>query len=61
MNNTERFIYVFDKESRDEMVAAGFKLLKSDKKNDVYVFANRNDMAFELAGLSFARSDTLTF
>lgn len=57
----ERFLYVFDKESRDELLVAGFKLLKSDKKNDVYVFANRNDMAFELADIPFVRSDTLTF
>ena len=57
----ERFLYVFDKESRDELLNAGYKLLKSDKKNNVYVFANRNDMAFELADISFVRSDTLTF
>lgn len=57
----EKFLYVFDKESRDELLVAGFRLLKSDKKNDVYVFANRNDMAFELSDISFVRSDTLTF
>ena len=57
----ERFLYVFDKGSRDELLVAGFKLLKSDKKNDVYIFANRMDMAFELADISFVRSNTLTF
>ncbi len=57
----EKFLYVFDKESRDELLHAGYKLLKSDKKNDVYVFANRNDMAFELTDISFVRTDTLTF
>ena len=57
----EKFIYVFDEKSRDELIAAGLRLLKSDKKNDVYVFANRNDMAFELSDISFVRSDTLTF
>lgn len=57
----ERFLYVFDKESRDELLVAGYKLLKSDKKNDIYVFANRMDMAFELTDISFVRSDTLTF
>ena len=57
----ERCLYVFDKESRDELLVAGFKLLKSDKKNDVYIFANRMDMAFELADISFVRSNTLTF
>lgn len=57
----ENFLYVFDKESRDELLSIGFRLLKSDNKNDVYVFANRNDMAFELSEISFVRSDTLTF
>lgn len=57
----EKFLYVFDKESRDELLVAGYKLLKSDKKNDVYVFANRTDMMFELADVSFVRSNVLTF
>lgn len=57
----EKFLYVFDKESRDELLHAGFKLLKSDKKNDVYVFANRTDMTFEIADISFVRTNTLTF
>lgn len=57
----EKFLYVFDKESRDELLVAGFQLLKSDTKNEIYVFANRMDMAFELADISFVRSNTLTF
>lgn len=57
----EKFLYVFDKESRDELLYSGFKLLKSDKKNDVYVFANRTDMVFDLADISFVRTNTLTF
>ena len=57
----EKFLCVFDKESRDELLRAGFKLLKSDKKNDIYTFANRSDMAFELADISYVRTDTLTF
>ena len=57
----EMYLYVFDKESRYELLHAGFKILKSDKKNDVYVFANRMDMAFEIADISFVRTDTLTF
>lgn len=57
----EKFLYVFDSESRDELLTAGFRLLKSDKKNDVYVFANRMDMTFALEDISFVRSNTLTF
>lgn len=61
MLSMEKFIYVFDKDARDELLSAGFKLLKSDKKNEVYIFANQMDMAFALAGISFIRTDTLTF
>lgn len=57
----EKFIYVFDEKSRDELIVAGFRLLKSDNKNEVYVFANQMEMAFELSDVSFVRSDTLTF
>lgn len=57
----ERFLYVFDKKSRDKLIVAGFKLIKSDIKKDVYVFANQLDLAFELSDISFVRSNTLTF
>lgn len=57
----EKFLYVFDKESRDHLLAHNFRLLRSDKKNDVYVFANRTDMAFEVADIYVVRSNTLTF
>lgn len=57
----EKFIYVFNDKSRDELIAAGFRLLKCDNKNEVYVFANQQEMAFELSDISFVCSDTLTF
>lgn len=57
----EKFIYVFNDKSRDELIAAGFRLLKCDNKNKVYVFANQQEMAFELSDISFVCSDTLTF
>lgn len=57
----EKFIYVFNDKSRDELISAGFRLLKCDNKNEVYVFANQQEMAFELSDISFVCSDTLTF
>lgn len=57
----EKFLYVFNPEARDELSSAGFKLLKSDTKNDVYVFVNRADMTFTLNDVSFVRSNTLIF
>ena len=57
----ERLIYVFNKIDRDELICTGFKLLKCDEKSDVYIFANRVDMSFDLAGHTYVRSNTLTF
>lgn len=57
----EKFLYVFSKEVRDRLLAANYTLLKSDEKNETYVFANQVDMTFALANTSFVRSNTLTF
>lgn len=57
----EKFLYVFNKEARDRLLSANYTLLKSDEKNEVYVFVNQMDMAFALADISFIRSNTLTF
>lgn len=57
----EKFIYVFSKEARDRLLSANYALIKSDEKNEIYVFANQTEMTFALADISFIRSDTLTF
>lgn len=57
----EKFLYVFNKQARDSLLAANYTLLKSDEENEIYVFANQVDMTFALADISFIRSDTLTF
>lgn len=57
----EKFIYVFSKSARDRLIAANYTLLKSDEQNEVYVFANQMEMTFDLADISFIRSNTLTF
>lgn len=57
----EKFLYVFNKGARDKLLSASYTLLKSDEVNEVYVFANQVDMKFDLADISFIRSDTLTF
>ena len=57
----EKFLYVFNKEARDRLLAANYTLLKSDERNGIYVFANQVEMTFALADISFIRSDTLTF
>lgn len=57
----EKFLYVFNKQARDSLLAANYTLLKSDEQNEIYVFANQVDMTFALADISFIRSNTLTF
>lgn len=57
----EKFLYVFNKEARDRLLEANYTLLKSDEKNETYVFANQMDMTFALAGISYIRSNTLSF
>jgi len=59
----EKFIYVFDTASRDELVGAGFLLLKSDERNSIYVFGADDRMSFALADghIPYVGSDVLTF
>lgn len=57
----EKFLYVFNKDARDRLLDANYTLLKSDDRNEIYVFANQMDMTFALADISFIRSNTLTF
>lgn len=58
---TEKFIYVFSKEARDRLLAAGFLLLKSDDRNETYIFENNTSLSFALDRVSTIKSNTLTF
>lgn len=57
----EKFLYVFSKDNRDLLIAAGYTLLKSDDKNDLYVFVNQANLIFDLADIYIVRSNVLTF
>jgi hypothetical protein len=57
-----RFIYVFDDAVKKELMSRGFVLLKSDERNQIYVFQNDlNQRLFDLNENTFTLSDTLTF
>lgn len=56
-----KFIYVFTKETSDELVTQGFNLVKSDEKNKVYVFENNPKKQFTFSKKDFVFSNTLTF
>lgn len=56
-----RFIYVMCSEHKDKLVKLGYKLLKEDKRNGVFVFENREEFEFEKLDIPHVLSDTLTF
>lgn len=57
----DHFIYVFSKQDKDELLALGFTLLKSNEKSDVYIFENDRKLTFAIGDRRFLMSDILTF
>lgn len=55
-----KFIYVFSAADKNELLASGFTLLKSDKKNNIYVFLS-NPRLFFSDDIKVFRSSILTF
>jgi len=57
----EKFVYVFSDSARDSLIKSGYELIKSDERNNVYVFENNTKLSFALKGLSTIKSNTLSF
>lgn len=57
----EKFVYVFSKEAKQKMIAAGYNLIKSDDDNGRYIFENNPKLAFSKVDVSMIKSNTLTF
>lgn len=58
----KKFIYVFSIEDRDELVEAGYQLLKADTKNNIYTFRACDDLLFALNNVEeYMESNKLTF
>lgn len=55
------FIYVFSTQDRDKLLSKNYNLLKSDGRNNIYVFENNNQLVFDNADMKFVFSDMLTF
>lgn len=55
------FIYVFSTQDRDRLLSKNYNLLKSDERNNIYVFENNNQLVFDNADMKFVFSDMLTF
>lgn len=60
-NKEDAFVYVFDKESRDELAKRGFHMIVNDEQKDIYVFANQAEMSFALDSISHVKSNTISF
>lgn len=57
----QKFIYVFDEEARDTLLAQRYELLKSDEVKRIFVFVNKERQDFACAGIGYVLSDILTF
>lgn len=59
-----KFIYVFNTDARDKLLASNYQLLKADTSQNVFVFQNKETLSFSDSGMadfSYILSDTLTF
>lgn len=59
-----KFIYVFNSDTRDKLIALGYRLLKTNDSRNIYVFENSKRLTFsenETNNFKLVFSDTLTF
>lgn len=56
-----RFIYVMSLNDKKKLERLGYKLLKADENNSVYVFENKAELNFSVGDMPHILSNTLTF
>lgn len=56
-----KFIYVFNIESYEKLLLMGYKPLKSDENQNIYIFENQDKLVFSADEIECVHSDTLTF
>lgn len=56
----EKFIYVFTKEAKEQLLKQGLSLLRSDEKNQVFVFEDDSAIKF-IVSEKYVLSNVLTF
>jgi len=56
-----KFVYVFHKDDRDELLALGYQLLKQDEERNIFIFANQEVQKFEKLKMPFVTTDIFTF
>ena len=52
---------MFDADAKNKLLAMQFMMLKSDDKNNVYIFVNDDNENFAVDDIPYMISDTLTF
>lgn len=57
----KKFIYVYSADAKDKLLAANYKLMKSDERNNIYIFLNEDKLSFASLDVSYILSDTMTF
>ena len=57
-----KFIYIFDNSDKERLVKSGYKLLKEDNINSIYVFESSTELSFAEQGVEkYVFSNVLTF
>ena len=57
-----KFIYIFDNSDKERLVKSGYKLLKEDNINSIYVFESNTELSFTEQGVEkYVFSNVLTF
>lgn len=56
-----KFIYVFDEDAKEKLLAKKYTLLKSDTRNNIYVFENKPEQHFDFKDMVYTLSDVLTY
>lgn len=57
----KKFVYVYSADARDKLLAANYTLMKSDERNNIYIFLNEDKLSFSSLDVSYILSDTITF
>lgn len=62
MKSDMHFIYVMDEKAKKELLRKGFKLIRENEKDSIWIFENKDITCFEIdVECPHVLSDVLTF
>lgn len=56
-----KFIYVFSRKDGEKLLELGYRLMKYDETQDVWIFLNDEHLDFAKSEMSYVMLDTLSF